>query len=76
MTSNVTRVPPRRFPVHYKGLHGFVEYKPSDKKWHWTFKAQMTIKNAGEEESKDKAITALKAYIDVAATSKHITSLD
>lgn len=75
-TGTVIHVKPRRYPVHYKGLHGFVEYKPSDKSWHWSFKAQFTIKNEGTAPSKEHAELELKRYIDTAAVSKNIRSID
>jgi hypothetical protein len=76
MTSNVTRVPPRRYQVNYKGLHGYVEYRPSDKKWRWTFKAVMKITHDGEQETKDAAELEMKKFMDVAAVSKNLTSVD
>jgi hypothetical protein len=76
MTSNVTRVPPRRYQVNYKGLHGWVEYAPSLKKWRWSFKAQMTIKHDGETETKDHAELEMKKFMDVAAVSKNLRSVD
>lgn len=75
-TSNVTRPPPRRYQVNYKGLHGWVEYKPSIKKWEWTFKAQMTIKHDGITDTKDLAELEMKKFMDVAAVSKNLRSVD
>lgn len=74
--SNVTRVPPRRHTVYYKGLHGHVEYKPSTKKWYWIFKTQLTIKNEGEQTTQAAAELELKKFMDVAAKSKSVRSVD
>jgi len=73
---NVIPVRPRRYSVNYKGLHGWVEYHPATKTWQWTFKAQFTIKNGGSENTKEEAELQLKKYIDTAAVSKNIRSVD
>lgn len=74
--SNVVNVPPRRYQVNYKGLHGWVEYRPSDKSWHWSLKLQMTIRNEGKENSREKAELELKKVMDVTASSKNVRSID
>lgn len=74
--SNVIKVPPRRYQVNYKGQFGYVEYKPSTKQWHWSFKAVATLKNDGIQETKEAAELELKKFIDAAAMSKHIRSVD
>lgn len=76
MASNVVHVKPRRFAVHHKGFHGFVEFKPSDKTWEWTLKLQTTIKQSGIQESKEAAMLELKQFIEVASQSKTLRSID
>ncbi len=73
---NVLKVPPRRYQVNRNGLHGYVEYKPTTKRWYWTFKAQLTIKNEGDALSKEAAELELKKFMDAAAVSKNVRSID
>jgi hypothetical protein len=72
----VVHVQPRRFAVHHKGFHGFVEFKPSDKTWEWTLKLQTVIKQHGVQDSKEAAVLELKQFIEVATQSKTLRSID
>ena len=74
--NNVVKVKPRRERVLYRGLHGWVEYVPTQKLWRWQFKAQATINNTGEKSTKDEAIVELKKFMEVAAISPNIRSID
>lgn len=74
--SNVIKVPPRRYQVNHKGFHGWIEYKPSDNKWHWSSKVQFTITNTGEEKTQAEAELELKKYLATASASKHARSVD
>lgn len=73
---NVVQVPPRRYRVFHKGLHGWIEYLPSCKLWRWVFKARFVIENQGHYKTEDEAKLELKKYIDVTASSKRIESID
>jgi hypothetical protein len=76
LKQNVHTMKPRRHRVLYKGLHGWIEYVPSKKQWHWSFKAQMTIKNEGEAKTEAEATLALKQYMEAAAVSTNVRSID
>lgn len=78
MEKNVTtlKVPARRIQVNYKGLHGWLTYDTNDKRWHWTFKAQFVVQNNGDEPTREKAELAMKRFMDAAAVSKSIRSVD
>lgn len=72
----VISVPPRRRRVIYKGLHGWIEYVPSEKAYRWTFKVQLTIKQEGIEKTESKAELELKRFMEKAAVSKNVISID
>jgi hypothetical protein len=73
---NVVKVPPRRVLVSYKGMHGWVEYRPSTHKWDWTFKAQFTIVNKGTEATQAQAEFEMKKFMEKASVSPNIKSVD
>jgi hypothetical protein len=75
---NVVKVPPRRVAVHYKGLHGYVEYHPSTKKWTFTLKLLQRIVINGVADSLEEGKLLLKQKIEVAMSGggKNISSED
>lgn len=75
-SATVIQVPPRRKRVLHRGMHGWLIYAPATGKWHWTFKAQFTVTNGGVEDTEAAAELELKKFMEAAAISKNITSLD
>jgi len=75
---NVVKVPPRRMSVHYKGLHGYVEYHPSSKKWTFTLKLLQRIVINGTADSAEHAKLELKQKIEIALSGggKNLSSED
>jgi len=65
--NNVIRVPPRRYRVNYKGMHGWVEYHPVTRTWTHTVKIQSTTTLKGEAPSEAEAVLELKKVIEIAA---------
>lgn len=76
--NNVVSVPPRRERVHYKGLHGYIEYHPNTRRWTFKLKLQHTVELEGEAATKDEAKLALKRQIEVAASGNNtkVRSID
>lgn len=72
----VVHVQPRRFQVNHKGFHGFVQFNPGDRTWEWSLKLQTTIKQNGVQDSREAATLELKQFIEVAAQSKTLRSID
>lgn len=75
---NVVKVPPRRIAVHHKGLHGYVEYHPSSKKWTFTLKLLQRIVIKDVADSQEEAKLRLKQKIEVALSGggKNLSSED
>ena len=76
--SNVINVPPRRSAVHYKGLHGFVEYHPATKLWTFKLKLLQRLVINGTANSMEEAKLLLKQKIEVAMSGggKNLSSED
>lgn len=66
--NNIIRVPPRRYKVLHKGMHGWVEYHPSTKTWSYSIKWQTTFTHMGEAAKEAEAVLELKTAIDVLST--------
>lgn len=65
--NNVIRVPPRRFPVRYKGMHGWVEYHPVSKTWTYKVKLLVTQTYEGEAPTEAEAVLEVKRVIEIVA---------
>lgn len=76
--SNVITVPPRRKPVRYKGLHGWLEYIPSRKIWRSVLKLVYPVTHNEEHKTEAEAELHIKKLIDTAASgnNKHVRSTD
>lgn len=61
---NVIRVPPRRYRVFHKGMHGWVEYHPGTKSWTYKLKYHFRFENKGTANTEAEAVLALKSTID------------
>lgn len=68
---NVITVTPRRRMVMYKGLHGWLEYRPRLKVWQFKLKLQHTTTIQGECSSENEAELELKRKIEVALSGKN-----
>lgn len=68
---DVVAVTPRRRQVTYKGMHGYVEYKPKQKIWIYKLKLQHTVTLEGEQQTEAEAVLELKKNIELAQAGKN-----
>lgn len=73
--NNVIRVPPRRYRVIHKGMHGWVEFHPSSKMWSYSFKFQTTNVAKGEMKTEAEAVLQIKTVIDLIKSGSADTSI-
>lgn len=76
--SNVIPVPPRRKMITHKGLHGWIEWRPSVKRWGYTCKLKYIVPLGGEALSEAEAEFELKKLLDIALSKpvKNIGTVD
>jgi hypothetical protein len=75
--SNVIRVPPRRYRVFHKGMHGWVEYHPGTRTWSYKFKYEVKFSLGGQAPTEADAVLQLKiAMDDLAKGGSSIRSTD
>jgi hypothetical protein len=61
---NVIRVPPRRYRVVHKGMHGWVEYHPGTRTWSYSMKYAIKFTLGGRTPTEAAAVLELKIAID------------
>lgn len=76
--NNVIRVPPRRYKVMHKGMHGWVEYHPVTKTWTYQLKWTTLTTHTGSATTEADAVLELKTSIDtlISADASRMRTVD
>jgi len=74
--NKVVNIPPRTELINHKGLHATLRYNPNNKKWNWVLKTQYTVIQKGSQDDKATAILEAKGFMEIAAASKNVRSID